>query len=687
MSNDRMQGRNAVSEVSNGCEKRKETGFSGFFDGLSWNRSRFKRTVVYSALFMSAFCISNTVFAEDNCQDSRTCDYEHEKTQAVTDKYIHIKEDVKLTNAPLNFGVSGYANGETREFRNNSWIVSGSSDSDLGPVVGAHLQSNGPIDWKISDNSFKIDGNITSRLMYGIQINHNDELNASVSNTTLEIANGTYNAVVAVAFTGASKKASVDNTHLIISGGKFDSSAQIVGVLAPNPDTAEVTNTSVSLTGKPDLNGAILFSTTADNYRNSTLTVALEHSTNLAEAQRFSSFDLRATTILDKPALTVGQLDLAGATVSVSPQFSQDELPTLQSGDKTYILASENGLNTDNAHFTNIDLKTSQESLGAVYNFDVLAEDNQIGVEFVDSKANPKAESFSQVPLASLGLLAQAANMLEYVRAAPVFGTVRMEKGEFDDENLELHGTHFIFGGGRNFKNDSDEVLVAGFIEAGEGDYEATGRFENTPIRAEGDRRYAGGGLLVRQTMTGGDWKGFYWEGALRIGKIDSDYSSTFTDSLGNRARFDMDNLYYGAQLNVGYEWKLSERSSLTPYVKGLWTHLEGDSVDLYGEKLQYGDTDMFRLRAGGTYACQVNENVALTLGLGYDHIFNSEQNMKIDNRVLDSGNIDGGSAMLELGVKLTPPDTKNLEIEVMARGFKGNYDAIAGIVNVSYRF
>ena len=686
MSNDRIQGRNAVSEVSNGCEKRKETGFSGFFDGLSWNRSRFKRTVVYSALFMSAFCISNTVFAEDNCQDSRTCDYEHEKTQAVTDKYIHIKEDVKLTNAPLNFGVSGYANGETREFRNNSWIVSGSSDSDLGPVVGAHLQSNGPIDWKISDNSFKIDGKINSDVVYAMQVNGNKEATVSISNTKVEIADGNYTSILAVML-NPQKEVSVDKTSLVISGGTFNGVIMGVGKQDDSFE-AEVKNTSVSLIGTPNLNNSALYATTeTKNSYNNNLAVALKHSTNLAVVHGFSSFDLRATTILDKPALTVGQLDLAGATVSVSPQFSQDELPTLQSGDKTYILASENGLNTDNAHFTNIDLKTSQESLGAVYNFDVLAEDKQIGVEFVDSKANPKAESFSQVPLASLGLLAQAANMLEYVRAAPVFGTVRMEKGEFDDENLELHGTHFIFGGGRNFKNDSDEVLVAGFIEAGEGDYEATGRFENTPIRAEGDSRYAGGGLLVRQTMTGGDWKGFYWEGALRIGKIDSDYSSTFTDSLGNRARFDMDNLYYGAQLNVGYEWKLSERSSLTPYVKGLWTHLEGDSVDLYGEKLQYGDTDMFRLRAGGTYACQVNENVALTLGLGYDHIFNSEQNMKIDNRVLDSGNIDGGSAMLELGVKLTPPDTKNLEIEVMARGFKGNYDAIAGIVNVSYRF
>ncbi len=112
-----------------------------------------------------------------------------------------------------------------------------------------------------------------------------------------------------------------------------------------------------------------------------------------------------------------------------------------------------------------------------------------------------------------------------------------------------------------------------------------------------------------------------YWEGTVRIGRMDTAYSSTFSDSKGNRAELDTDNLYYGAQLSLGCEWTISDRSSLDTYVKGLWLHTEGDSVNLYDETLKYDDTDMFRIRAGAQYHRKLNEDVSFMMGATYDHI------------------------------------------------------------------
>ena len=145
--------------------------------------------------------------------------------------------------------------------------------------------------------------------------------------------------------------------------------------------------------------------------------------------------------------------------------------------------------------------------------------------------------------------------------------------------------------------------------------------FDGTAVLAKGDNRYIGGRLLVRQTFTEGNWDGLYWEGTVRIGRMDTAYSSTFSDSKGNRAELDTDNLYYGAQLSLGCEWTISDRSSLDTYVKGLWLHTEGDSVNLYDETLKYDDTDMFRIRAGAQYHRKLNEDVSFMMGATYDHI------------------------------------------------------------------
>lgn len=261
-----------------------------------------------------------------------------------------------------------------------------------------------------------------------------------------------------------------------------------------------------------------------------------------------------------------------------------------------------------------------------------------------------------------------------------VFGSVLAGRSRYPTgSHVDVKSANVLLGLSNNIGNAAGRLTLGGFVELGQGGYDSFNSFANRPdVRADGDLRYYGAGVLARQ-----DFKhGAFVEGSLRLGKVRQDYNSSDLTSGGKPTHYRRISNYYGAHLGAG--WSFGPFTLSGQY---LWTHQQGGTVHLPGEPYRFDAVNSQRLRIGGQYRHAISDSAAFHAGAAWEHEFDGKASGRIFGRELASPSLKGSTGIFHLGLNLTPGQSKRWTVDLGAQGYAGKRRGVSGHVQVKYTF
>ena len=259
--------------------------------------------------------------------------------------------------------------------------------------------------------------------------------------------------------------------------------------------------------------------------------------------------------------------------------------------------------------------------------------------------------------------------------AAQGGSSMRVHSGSY----VDTHGYTLNVGFARK-QTTKDGVLTFGpFVEYGRASYDSYLE-DAAATHGDGKVSYVGAGLLARQDKK----SGFYIEGSVRGGRIKSDYAGIIAKKATS---YDISNPYYAIHLGMGKERKLRAGDSLETYLKYFYSHQSGTSAKLStGEDYDFDAVNSHRLRLGARYAHDMGENGRFYAGLAWDYEFEGEARATYQGMTTPSPSLKGASAMLELGYRFAPKDSR-VSYDLNVSGWQGKREGFTGSVGVNWTF
>ena len=330
----------------------------------------------------------------------------------------------------------------------------------------------------------------------------------------------------------------------------------------------------------------------------------------------------------------------------------------------------------------NMQLSADQQSLLA----------NYLGEEVVESVA----KAYLEGPIAALGTLNLGADLESRV-IRNTFDPYA-NKGMFTDgQNIGImfgaEYTHLRLDSGSHVDSDNYNVVVGPafrfdgpvgqlglgiFFEAGYGDYSSYNSFPGFSADGDGDTRYYGGGIALRNNFN----YGIYADLSLRAGYAETDQSIDDRTDAG----YDMDGAYYGGHIGLGKIFDFEQNGRLDLGARLLWTHLNGDDVTTdAGEDLSIDDSDSLRSQLGARYTYDFTAMLSGYAGAAWEYEFDGEVSGDLDDHGIDEPSLKGSTGIGELGISVNP--TENLSVDLGVQGYVGQREGIGGTLQVNFEF
>ena len=276
------------------------------------------------------------------------------------------------------------------------------------------------------------------------------------------------------------------------------------------------------------------------------------------------NFYLQEDTINGDTILTLTDdkgTDISGSNVNVGMAGSTS---ILQVGDKVNLLTNSNGITADGVTYGRL-----QQGISIEYEFTTDLSGNSIvaTVDKAPAKTTEQSKSPVETQIASAAFVNSGAdtvagsgiaNALQTAgsSSAEMFGAsgggnMRYKSGSYSD----MRGYNLALGFAKAIQNNAGKLTYGPLLEYGWGNY--TSQLDSG-IRADGNTKYYGIGMIVRQDNN----SGLYYEGSLRYGRMDADYASgdlIGADGEKVYASYDSSSSYYGAHIGIGRVSKLND--------------------------------------------------------------------------------------------------------------------------------
>lgn len=247
------------------------------------------------------------------------------------------------------------------------------------------------------------------------------------------------------------------------------------------------------------------------------------------------------------------------------------------------------------------------------------------------------------------------------------FGEVSASRYKYKPgSSLDSKSMHVLAGPGVRFRDGywNGMTTLGVFFEAGWGDYDA-------------DTSYYGGGVLGRY-----DWaSGLHLDLAFRMGSVETKYKADWTQS-----NYNLDSIYMGGHVGLGYEVGLGEYDSVDFTGRALWTRVNGDDVtNSAGERISFSDSDSLRSQLGATYYHSFGSSLYAYAGAFWEYEFDGENRATVDSQRVEKTSLKGHSGVGKLGLEWKVTDNVSLGGNVF--GAIGERRGGGGSVNVGIAF
>lgn len=577
-------------------------------------------------------------------------------------------------------------------------------------------------------NTVNITNSTTTNISTAGYVSGRDFANANLnaSNNAINITNSSINSAYGGWISEFSNTGSVNlqanNNTVTISGGSVtgDLIGSYIETNGSGSKTIQAINNTVNIAGAPIFNansniyggyisnigGTIISS---DRFTGNTLNFSAEPIT----ARNISGFENYNFVI---PASAVDGTVLINAGGTVDVDNSKVEVKGIASGSP--LQAGEQVVLINAATLTGtaqtVDSRVLQ-GISLYYDIDVEQSGNQITATILDhgtivtppgpnpgetpplgtspgpAQVNPQTKALSEGRLAGLALAIQGADNVtstnwlqdqEDGTFQPFITTVGGHNRYNTGSHVDLDSINIL--GGIGYKHN--QWGVAGFIEGGWGNYDSYNSFTNaTNVHGNGNTHYYGVGLLGRYELT----DQLYLDGSVRIGTSQTDFKSQdLVSASGQHAQYDSKSNYASAHIGVGYQLPINESTQTDLSIKYLWTHLGSDSVTVVGDPIDFDSINSHRVRATARVYHDVNPQLALRGGLGYEYELDGKANATTYHVYnIDSPSLEGGSGIGEIGLTYTPTANQNLTLDFGVRGYVGQREGVNGTFQITYKF
>ncbi|MBS9780598.1 MAG: autotransporter outer membrane beta-barrel domain-containing protein [Moraxellaceae bacterium] len=258
-------------------------------------------------------------------------------------------------------------------------------------------------------------------------------------------------------------------------------------------------------------------------------------------------------------------------------------------------------------------------------------------------------------------------------------GKYRTETGSY----IDVTSINALAGVGKGFQNQQGKAHLGVYVEFGKGEYDSVNDFENAPtVKADGDGKYYGVGVLARQTFT----NNAYLEGGLRFGKTKTTYNSSDLQSATNsKVSFDSERNYMGANVGVGGQVALNDKVAFIPSASLIYSKYGETSETIAGSPFKFDAVQSLRSRFGGQFDYKVNAKNTLYSAIAWEREYKGDAKGSVQGVDLPSPSVKGDTGIVEVGTNLTP--NKNLQIKLGATGAFGDRKGAGANVAIKYEF
>ena len=256
-------------------------------------------------------------------------------------------------------------------------------------------------------------------------------------------------------------------------------------------------------------------------------------------------------------------------------------------------------------------------------------------------------------------------------------GSMSVESGS----QIDTTGWNLSLGWAKELRKKDAAIVVSPFIEYGKGSYDS---HLDDGTHGSGKLSYLGAGVLARMEKEDGLWL----QGTLHAGRAKSDYTGSI--SAGTVSNYDSSDTYVAAELSVGKTMKLKGGDKLDASLRYLWSYQSGGDVAIktgkYNDVYDFAAVNSHRLRLGTRYSHKESEGNELYAGLYWEYEFSGKACASFMGYEAPSPSLRGGSALLELGWRFQPKDSR-VSYDLNLSGWQGKREGVTGSAHVNWAF
>ena len=254
--------------------------------------------------------------------------------------------------------------------------------------------------------------------------------------------------------------------------------------------------------------------------------------------------------------------------------------------------------------------------------------------------------------------------------------SMRAESGSHVDNK----GFGLNIGFAREIANGQGKLLFGPIVEYGGGKYDS---YLDNGTHGDGKSHYWGIGIMARQINN----DGFYYEGSLRGGRVNSDYKGDFNNQT---VTYDTSSNYIAAHLGLGKIMDLGHHNTLDGYLKYFYSHQGGDNVTMHGsisgdENWSFSSINSHRLRLGARITHEIDDKNSFYGGLAYQFEFGGKATAHYNGGSTPSPSVRGGSGMMELGWQVKPGGPVTVDLGVT--GWVGKQRGVSAQIGAVWSF
>ncbi len=381
-------------------------------------------------------------------------------------------------------------------------------------------------------------------------------------------------------------------------------------------------------------------------------------------------------------------LTLIDPSTNFGGSASTIQAPYIASGNKLNVGDTAVVLQANNlSNLPTLGSGKAKQGAAFIYDYTLSQDNNKIIATINSVSINTDNKAIIENNIGNIGLITSGADMVANAGITNAvnttlnctdylpFATTNIANMRYNSgSHVSVNGITLLTGVAKR----CDNLTIGYFIEGGWSSYDT---FNANNNNGSGHANYYGIGALFKKQFK----NNYYIDTSLRLGQIQSGYIDiNLTDVMGNFASYHDKSFYYSAHLGIGRIYKLKDDKELDVFTRYLFSHQNGNNVNILGDIFSFKGINSNRLQLGTRYTLNKKDKTNYYLALTYEYEMSGTARTNLYGFDIPSPSIKGSTGIIELGMQINT--NKKLAIDLGIQGFIGKRQGFSGSIKMDFK-